>query len=48
MTQLAEIKQLSVAFQSKEQTLKAVDSLTFALNPSETLVLLGRAVVGNP
>ncbi|MBA3536688.1 MAG: ABC transporter ATP-binding protein [Tatlockia sp.] len=46
MTQLAEIKQLSVAFQSKDQTLKAVDKLSFVLNPGETLALLGESGCG--
>ncbi|MBA2711767.1 MAG: ABC transporter ATP-binding protein [Tatlockia sp.] len=46
MTKLAEIKQLSVAFQSKEQTLKAVDNLSFELNPGETLALLGESGCG--
>jgi peptide/nickel transport system ATP-binding protein len=46
MTQLAEIKQLSVAFQSKDQTLRAVDKVSFALNPSETLALLGESGCG--
>lgn len=46
MTLLAEIKQLEVAFQTKDQTLKAVDNLNFNLNPGETLALLGESGCG--
>ncbi|MBA2651633.1 MAG: ABC transporter ATP-binding protein [Tatlockia sp.] len=46
MTQLAEIKQLSVAFQNKDQVLRAVDNLSFSLHLGETLVLLGESGCG--
>ncbi|MBA2656011.1 MAG: ABC transporter ATP-binding protein [Tatlockia sp.] len=46
MTQLAEIKQLSLAFRNKEHLLWAVDNLNFALHSSETLALLGETGCG--
>ncbi|WP_043874565.1 ABC transporter ATP-binding protein [Legionella massiliensis] len=46
MTLLAEIKELSVAFQNKDQLIKAVDQLNFVLNAGETLALLGESGCG--
>ncbi|WED42243.1 ABC transporter ATP-binding protein [Legionella cardiaca] len=46
MTQLAEIKKLSVGFQTPEQTVMAVDNVSFCLNPGETLAMLGESGCG--
>ncbi len=43
---LAEIKKLSVAFQMPEQIITAVDTVSFVLNPGETLALLGESGCG--
>ncbi|CEK09882.1 ABC transporter ATP-binding protein [Legionella hackeliae] len=46
MANLAEIKKLSVAFQTSEQTITAVDNLSFSLTPGETLAMLGESGCG--
>jgi len=46
MSYVAEIKQLSVAFQTPRQTLTAVDSIDFHLIAGETLALLGESGCG--
>lgn len=46
MTKLAEINQLSVAFQSKVRSITAVDQISFYLNHGETLALLGESGCG--
>lgn len=46
MTDLAEIKKLSVAFQSSTKVLTAVDNISFTLKPGETLALLGESGCG--
>ena len=46
MTQLAKINQLGIAFQSKEQTITAVDKISFSLKAGETLALLGETGCG--
>ncbi|ASQ46729.1 ABC transporter ATP-binding protein [Legionella clemsonensis] len=46
MANLAEIKNLSVAFQSVEQTVTAVDNVSFSLIPGETLAMLGESGCG--
>jgi peptide/nickel transport system ATP-binding protein len=46
MAKLAEINQLSIVFQNKEQTMTAVDEASFFLHPGETLVLLGESGCG--
>jgi oligopeptide/dipeptide ABC transporter ATP-binding protein len=46
MDQIAEIKRLSVAFQTSAGSLTAVDQIDFNLNPGETLALLGESGCG--
>jgi peptide/nickel transport system ATP-binding protein len=46
MTQSADIKQLSVAFQRADSPLVAIDELSFSLYPGETLALLGESGCG--
>ncbi len=46
MTSILDIKHLSIAFKTPEQTLTAVDDVSFCLNPGETLVLLGESGCG--
>lgn len=46
MKKSAEIKQLSVAFQSRKRTIAALDKVSFDLLPGETLVLLGESGCG--
>jgi peptide/nickel transport system ATP-binding protein len=46
MSKLADIKKLTVAFQTSEKTLVAVDNISFYLNPGETLALLGESGCG--
>ncbi|HAZ7573504.1 dipeptide ABC transporter ATP-binding protein [Legionella sp. PATHC032] len=46
MQNTAEINQLSVAFKSPDNTVLALDKLSFSLNPGETLVLLGESGCG--
>lgn len=46
MSQFAEIKKLSVAFQTPEQTITAVDNVSFSLVPGETLAMLGESGCG--
>ena len=46
MTEIAEIKQLTVAFQTTDRTLIAVDEVAFCLNPGETVALLGESGCG--
>ncbi|MDI9817912.1 MULTISPECIES: ABC transporter ATP-binding protein [unclassified Legionella] len=46
MTELAEIKQLSVAFESPQKTILAVDDVSFSLQPGQTLALLGESGCG--
>lgn len=46
MEKTAEINQLSVAFQSPNKTISAIDSVSFNLYPGETLVLLGESGCG--
>lgn len=46
MTGLADIKELSVAFQSGKDQLLAVDNISFNLKPGETLALLGESGCG--
>ncbi|BCA96442.1 ABC transporter ATP-binding protein [Legionella antarctica] len=46
MQNIAEIHQLSVAFQSPNKMISAIDKVSFNLNPGETLVLLGESGCG--
>jgi ABC-type glutathione transport system ATPase component len=46
MNHSAEARQLSVAFQNHQQTVLALDDLSFVLYPGETLVLLGESGCG--
>lgn len=46
MTDLAEIKNLSVAFQSGKRVITAVDTISFTLQAGETLALLGESGCG--
>lgn len=46
MHNTAEINQLSVAFQSPDKTVMALDKVSFNLYPGETLVLLGESGCG--
>lgn len=46
MSETVEIRQLSVIFQNKEHQLKAVDGISFSLNPGETMALLGESGCG--
>lgn len=46
MTEIAEIKQLTVAFQTTTQSLVAVDEVSFCLNSGKTLALLGESGCG--
>lgn len=46
MTNIANIEQLSVVFQTHKQSLVAVDSVSFCLKPGETLALLGESGCG--
>jgi len=46
MTKSADIKHLSVAFQTVDDPLIAVDDINFILNPGETLALLGESGCG--
>lgn len=46
MQNTAEINQLSVAFHSSNQTITALDGVSFILHPGETLVLLGESGCG--
>lgn len=46
MTIIAEIKKLSVAFESERQTVTAVDDIEFNLHSGETLALLGESGCG--
>lgn len=46
MQNIAEINQLSVAFQSPNKIISAIDRVSFNLNPGETLVLLGESGCG--
>lgn len=46
MTKVAQIKQLKVAFHVPEQTLVAVDNVSFDLMPGKTLALLGESGCG--
>ncbi|KTC87219.1 ABC transporter ATP-binding protein [Legionella brunensis] len=46
MAKLAEIKKLSVAFQTPTQTITAVDNVSFSLIPGETLAMLGESGCG--
>lgn len=43
---ILEVKQLSLAFQTRKNTLLAVDDVSFSLNPGETLALLGESGCG--
>lgn len=46
MQNTAEINQLSVAFQSPNKIIPALDKLSFCLKPGETLILLGESGCG--
>lgn len=46
MKKAAEIHNLQVSFETKEQILTAVDSISFTLKPGETLALLGESGCG--
>ncbi len=46
MTEIADIKNLSVSFQTTERLLTAVDEVSFCLKPGETLALLGESGCG--
>lgn len=46
MQNTAEIKQLTVAFQSPGKIITAIDAISFNLHPGETLVLLGESGCG--
>ena len=46
MTEIAGIKNLTVNFRTTKQTLKAVDEVSFILNPGETLALVGESGCG--
>lgn len=46
MNNLADINQLTVAFQNENSTITAVDEVSFELRPSETLALLGESGCG--
>ena len=46
MTEIAEIKQLGVAFQTANQQLMAIDAVSFSLYPGKTLALLGESGCG--
>jgi peptide/nickel transport system ATP-binding protein len=46
MTISLETQQLTVAFQSRKQTITALDRVSFSLHPGETLVLLGESGCG--
>lgn len=46
MAEIAEIKQLTVAFKTTDRPLIAVDEVTFCLQPGETLALLGESGCG--
>ncbi|KTD18809.1 ABC dipeptide/oligopeptide/nickel transport, ATPase component [Legionella lansingensis] len=46
MTKLADVKQLTVAFQTTEHRIIAVDNVSFFLHPGETLALLGESGCG--
>lgn len=46
MDQTLEVKQLSICFKNKHQSLRAVDQVSFNLYPSETLALLGESGCG--
>ena len=46
MTDIAQIKHLSVAFQTANQSLMAIDDVSFTLKPGKTLALLGESGCG--
>ena len=46
MTEIAEIKHLSVGFQTSQHVLTAVDDVSFSLKPGKTLALLGESGCG--
>ncbi len=46
MKKAAEIQNLQVSFETKEKVLTAVDSISFTLQPGETLALLGESGCG--
>ncbi|KTD74765.1 ABC transporter ATP-binding protein [Legionella waltersii] len=46
MQTIAEINELTVAFQNPKKTIIALDKVSFTLNPGETLVLLGESGCG--
>ena len=46
MTDIAQIKELSVAFQTPDRLLMAIDEVSFSLKPGKTLALLGESGCG--
>jgi len=46
MVSVVDVNRLSVAFQTRKQTITAVDDVGFCLNPGETLALLGESGCG--